>query len=370
MVALALGEVMARVAGPPAPSTGAGPRLYQFDTLLGWSKRPDVEVRMVNAEWDVVVSTNEHGQRGPSTPLAKPEGTTRVLLLGDSYLEAYTVADAEMVSTALERRLDGLVQGDFEVLNGGTAGYATDQELLYFARDGAAFQPDVTVLLFYVNDVWFNGGPEYWRGAKPYFAIADTLELRGVPVPALAFGSREWSERITEASALYRLVRGAVTRGAARSPGSDDENEASVAPAVPADFRAWQRTPDAETAARWRVTEALLVELRDRARAAGSRFVVFWVPSKAAVHDDVWGATREAYRMSDEAWSPTADADMLRAICGRASLECLVPLEEFRARSAALGEPGALYFPIDGHWTAAGHALAAEVLASALAEGS
>jgi hypothetical protein len=368
VVALGIGEMMARVVGPPAPSAGAGPRLYQFDSLLGWQKRPDVEVTTSGAEWDVVIATNEHGLRGSSTPAAKPAGRTRVLLVGDSFLEGYTVVDEETVSNVLEHRLDDLGRGDFEVLNGGTAGYATDQELLFFERDGATFEPDVTVLLFYLNDVWGNAQTRYWRGAKPYFTLAsDTLALQGVPVPVLRYNTRAWHDRFNSNSALYRLVRRALRGGASPPAEATAQEGTTPAPTVPGEFLPWQRVPDATTAEQWRLTEALLVELRDQVEATGSEFLVFWIPSKTAVYDEIWESTRDAYGMSDEAWSPIADALMLRTICERAALSCLIPLDEFRAHAAPLGEPGGLYLPIDGHWTAAGHHLAAELLARAIA---
>jgi hypothetical protein len=364
---------MARVWGPPLPSTGAGPRLYQYDTLLGWEKRPRVELRVTAPEWDVMLATNEHGLRGPPTPRAKPDGTRRVLLLGDSYVEAYTVSEQDMVSTVLERTLQELGGERVEVLNGGTAGYSTDQQLLFFSRDGVGFEPDVTVLFFYVNDVWYNARSSYWRGSKPYFELSDgALELRGVPVPRLAWTSRELSDGLSRGSALYQLIRSAVSGvTSVRDPAPADSTPggaaASPTPSVPGELLSWQRSPDAETLRTWRITEALLVELRDRVEAAGSDFLIFWVPSKAAVHDQVWRDTRDAYGMSDEVWSAAADADMLRSVCEVASLSCLIPLQEFRERAAPLGAPRALYFPVDGHWTATGHHLAAEILARAIA---
>jgi len=191
-IALAIGEIATRVAVPGGGPVGAGPALYRHDSLLGWEKRPDTEVTMRTAEWDVRISTNRYGLRGPDVSREKPDRTTRILLLGDSFLEGYSVSQQEMISTVLEQELRASGLEDVEVLNGGTAGYSTDQELLFFVRDGFAFEPDVTVLLFYFNDVWFNSRSNYWRGAKPYYELTDTgLALRGVPVPPWAWTSRE-----------------------------------------------------------------------------------------------------------------------------------------------------------------------------------
>jgi hypothetical protein len=358
--ALALGEVVMRVARP-APATGAGPALYRHDDLLGWEKRPDVEVRMRADEWDVTIATNAHGLRGP--PVAERAAGTRILLLGDSFVEGYTVPQEATATAALEHRLRTSGDAGAEVLNGGTAGYSTDQEVLFYERDGAPLRPDVVVLLFYVNDLWYNTRVGYWRGAKPWFERTDTGPvLQGVPVPRLAWASRETSDWITARSALYRQIRTLATGRSRAEGGTDGTRAAARAPTVPAEFLGWRLGEDPEVDEAWALTEELLVRLRDRVVADGGAFVLFHVPSKAAVYEEVWRGTARAYELDSGGWSATADAERLRGICDRRELECLLPVDRFRAAGSPLGESGALYFPMDGHWTAAGHDLAATVL--------
>ncbi len=269
--------------------------------------------------------------------------------------------------------------GAVEVLNAGTAGYSTDQELLYFTREGVALEPDFTVLFVYVNDILLNTSPDYWRGSKPYFLLSDQrLLLRGVPVPSpepdrFTFevrggtGFTWWTRRadawIAPRSALYRLFRTGVTdtpflSGIAIRTGLAE---------VPIEFRAWARTSDAETARAWKVTEQLLIRFRDEVTNAGSEFLVFYVPSQPAVYDGVWERVRRAYAMTDKEWSPAEDADRLARICDRAQIECVIPVDRFRAEASRMTELGSrLYFERDGHWTREGHGFVATILEESL----
>jgi len=362
-VAVGASEIVARRLGPGQMPGGFGPALYRYDALLGWEKRPHAEVSRQTSEWDVTIATNALGMRGPEVRPERRPGVTRVLLLGDSFVEAYTVSQPETVSAQLENVLSESSGIAAEVLNGGTAGYSTDQELLFFKEHGAGWEPDVTVLFFYVNDLGYNGQQTYWRGAKPYYALTDEgLDLRGVPVPRGQWNSRELSDWLRRSSALYRLVRAAI----ARPRPSSDEPDQAASRSVPHEFLGWRRPGSRVADEAWTLTEALLMELRREAEEVGSTFVIFYVPSRAAIYDVVWTDTRALYGMSELEWSPTADADRLRDFCGRASLACLFPVERFRQRESSVDHPPALYFPLDGHWTADGHALAAQIIAEHL----
>lgn len=135
LLALALAECLARLAAASqtglAPRDSTGQNLYVHDPALGWRKRPSTSVPFRTLEYSTVVTTDSLGLRGPETTRAKPTGSKRILMLGDSFLEGYTVADDEIVSARLEHALESSVAA-VEVLNTGTAGWATDQELLYF----------------------------------------------------------------------------------------------------------------------------------------------------------------------------------------------------------------------------------------------
>lgn len=79
----------------------------------------------------------------------KPDGVTRVLVLGDSITYGINVAAAATFSEQTEQSLGGQV----EVINAGVAGYTPYNELLFFREAGRRFEPDVVVVAFSLNDV-------------------------------------------------------------------------------------------------------------------------------------------------------------------------------------------------------------------------
>src|SRR5262249_52949922 len=142
----------------------------------------------------------------------KPSGTYRVLMLGDSFVLGYTVERADLFVDEIEgwwksegRRID--------VVNTGTEGWSSDQEVAWFEKNGAAYQPDLVLLFPYENDVYWNGQPAYASGlAKPLYRPDGTLEPRALPEPR----KKGWFE----SSATHGLlaVLGAELRGLLSKP--------------------------------------------------------------------------------------------------------------------------------------------------------
>jgi len=59
--------------------------LSRFHPLLGWDKTPLAEQRVTRPEFDILFRVNSRGLRGPERDYPKPEGTRRLMILGDSF---------------------------------------------------------------------------------------------------------------------------------------------------------------------------------------------------------------------------------------------------------------------------------------------
>lgn len=375
MAALAAAECAVRVATPHFLNRNAARLITEHDPLLGWRKKSLATKTYRTPEYTATVTTNSHGLRGPEHSFHKPDSTYRILLLGDSFAEGYTTAFDSTAGQVLERLLNA--NGSrYEVVNGGTAGYSTDQELLFFRETGRKYKPDLTLLLFYINDVWFNSRDRYWRGSKPFFLRhGDSLELANVPVPkpdrsgfarAGRGGDHPRGMLLTADAWLGRNARlyGIAAGAFRRSPRLSAFIESGTFSAVPDDWHPWKKNPDTTLADAWIITEGLLSRLNREVAESGGYLVVFYVPSRPGVYPGDWAAMKREYAITDEGWSPTRDAEMLREICLRAALDCIDPLERFRVEAAQLHASGQrLYFSRDPHWTAQGHRLAGTLMA-------
>ncbi|MDH4043799.1 MAG: SGNH/GDSL hydrolase family protein [Gemmatimonadota bacterium] len=379
LASLAVAEVALRLVFPGPQPEAASPGYFQHDTLLGWSKRPGAEAQIETSEYSVRLQINGQGLRGPEYALEKPAGARRVLVLGDSFVEGYTVQAAETVTQVLESLLIQQTGLPVEALNAGTAGYSTDQELLYYERDGRRFGADVTVLCVYVNDIWFNGRGSYWRGYKPHFVLTDSgLSLRGVPVPVrdtlanpfeveggrgLVGMVRRTDAWLGMRSTGYRLLRTTVRD----SPALSGLSIRLGFGAVPGEFRPWQVDAEGDLQLAWTVTGELLTALRAHVERDGGRLLVFWIPSRPVVYPEDWRQTSRKYAMG-AGWNPEQDGVVLKGICAARGLDCIIEPDAFRVKAAELAPLGRhLYFPRDGHWTADGHRLAAELIAARIA---
>ncbi len=156
---------------------GSGVELI-YDSRLGWRNAPNT----TTTTFGQPMTVNSRGLRGREHPLKKPPGTSRILVLGDSFAWGYGVADDEVFTTVVEQELRGLTS-NWEVINTGVSGWGTTQEYLYLMDEGFGYSPDIVVLaMFLGNDLANNStSPEYGRH-KPIFLDTD-LELVNVPVP-------------------------------------------------------------------------------------------------------------------------------------------------------------------------------------------
>src|SRR5690606_6860384 len=99
------------------------------------------------------------------------------------------------------------------------------------------------------------------------------------------------------------------------------------------------------------LTEELLLEMQHEVEEAGSKFVVFYVPTVAAVDDEAWEQTKQLYGMAELEWSIREAEFDLAEFCAREDVPLIVPTERFRQETVAGNE---LYYRQDGHWNPEG----------------
>lgn len=275
-----------------------------LDPLLGWRPLPDVEKR--GALWGehLPARTNSLGWRDEERVLDRRPGARRALLLGDSFVFGVGVDDGLRVSEALERDVPGL-----EAWNLGVTAYGPDQELLLLESVAADYAPDVVVWFACLsNDVEDVRHERRYGHAKPWFTLDGERLVVHEPRHTLL-------DRLRDASYLAEF---------ALAPLDARRLAHRVAPP-------WRDRDGFELFGR------IASRLRDATLARGARFLCVLIPSADAA----------------------ADARAVTEIRDRG----LDPLELAPGFAAETGH--ALHLS-DGHWNAAGHALAAELVAREL----
>jgi lysophospholipase L1-like esterase len=97
--------------------------------------------------------TNNLGFRGPDVEPKKPEGTLRLLGLGDSFTFGTGVRFEDTFLSQLQRMLDERREGrPVQVINMGVPSYSTYNEVSTLLAYVRTLTPDIVVICFFLND--------------------------------------------------------------------------------------------------------------------------------------------------------------------------------------------------------------------------
>jgi lysophospholipase L1-like esterase len=148
-LALAVGELAVRGLGIGPVIRVENRWLYQRsdDPALGYELRPGAP--------DGVLWISQAGLRDRDFPPAKPAGTLRIAVVGDSVAYGAGVSRHEAFARRLEQRLEQCARPDgprFEVMNFGVTGYGVSQVAQVVRARALPYAPDVIVYGYVLND--------------------------------------------------------------------------------------------------------------------------------------------------------------------------------------------------------------------------
>lgn len=350
------------------------PQFYRLDPLLGWRPRPGVS-GWYSGEVDNYIAINREGYRDIDHPLAKPPGTYRILLLGDSMSEGVEVALQDLYWKRLESLLaqcTAFSNRRIEVVSLAVNGYGTAQEYLTLREHGLKYRPDLVLLAFFTgNDFTDNVETLGHHRDRPYFMLREgRLVLEQTAGMSGDFASRQsfddLKQRLVNSIRIIQLFRQAqarlrvLLRYRRADPNRIDQPGLDSRVFLPPSAQDWQEA--------WTVTEALINAIAERARREGSAFAMTTLTNPLQVLPD--SDARE--RFAKELGVP----------------DLMYPDGRLAEFSAANGFPDAVLAPIlgayaaahdaalhgfdprrpVGHWNALGHRVAAEELSRTLCD--
>ena len=212
---------------------------YIYDEFTGTRLKPGHRFVFQSEGYSANV-INSQGLRDREHGLAKPAGTFRIAVLGDSFSEALQVSQEKTFWAVLERELQAKAQFKgriVEVINFGVSGFGTVQEWQMLNHYARAYSPDLVLLAFLPgNDVRNNSRELEPDHRRPFAEIVDDqLKLdnsfRDDPAEKRF---REWTvsafkdKAIRRSRLVHLLYRAFLRKEAFKRPAGDAEWPRSV----------------------------------------------------------------------------------------------------------------------------------------------
>lgn len=150
-----------------------------------WDNRPvtfypNLSNRAVTGSYDTYFKTNTLGFNDIEHKFIKEENVFRILLLGDSYVEAVGVDPTKHIARNLEKLFKNS-QKNVEVISMGMSGWGTAHQIATYEKVGRNFKPDLVISFFCSNDLHDNNKNQNTTKSNPpnriYTIIDNKLTL-------------------------------------------------------------------------------------------------------------------------------------------------------------------------------------------------
>lgn len=167
---------------------------------------------------------DSEGFRGVARAVEKPQGVTRIAVIGDSVAQSYSVVERDSWPRILEKGL--AAQGvKAEVLNAGVGGYVSWQVMKRFQKRVARYQPDVVIYLAGWNDLVYSALPD-WRPGMDLTVVEQARPAS----PAQELGLKGFLVSHSKLFSLIRRVRWRlISRRYERETIESHQNDSGIA---------------------------------------------------------------------------------------------------------------------------------------------
>ncbi|MCA9003518.1 MAG: hypothetical protein KDB61_16450, partial [Planctomycetes bacterium] len=200
-----------------------------------------------------------------------------------------------------------------QVVNTGTEGYSTDQEVAWLLEHGEKWAPDLVLLFAYENDIYYNGENHYLRFPKPRFTAEGELETARLVDPG--------TKGFLRSTAIGNLVMEPLRLDTFETPVANRPLIKEFAPLL-------KDAPEFLADAQAR-TQGAMKALRKKCDELGAKLAVVVLPSHSAISPDyaeLFSNTVLGMARSD--WDPNQPVEFLLDAARSAGILALDPRAE------------------------------------------
>jgi lysophospholipase L1-like esterase len=347
-LALGLSEVVVRIAAPQQLIVNR-PDIWTPVETLGWMHRANVDTTINTGERTVRVLTDEDGFRVGRQ--GRIHAMRRVLVLGDSFMEAFQVEYEESVPGLLQRKMQERFDEPVAIRNAAVGAWDPNQYLLQLERSlGQEAYEVVLVMIFLGNDV-----VDYRTASYPLRAPAQVHPFR--------FPRTLTAQELID-SVLYPVNDMLEVRSHLFILLKKQARALLVRLGLTGEyFPPYFRASETESE-RWDVTADILAQIETLAEGHGSSVEFVLLPAHFQVDKTTFYEFADAFYGGDaDTVDPRRPNHLLAAALREREIDFLdtLPLLETAHENGRK-----LYGDVDSHFTAAGHEVVAEAVAPIL----
>lgn len=354
----------------------------KFDTIFFKNYRPGsvFQYQLIDTEngKTIPVTINSDGVRGPEIN-AKKTGEERVLLIGDSFIQALQVDYENTLGQVLEQ----MTEDSIKVIQHGFPSWSPLLELNWLLKKGILFKPDKVILFLCYND-FFSGNSVGDTGYMPY----TIFDKNGFP-DSFQFGEAKKKEkrnpwnlmaRDFRQIQLYRWLRFSIRKNIAKQqipesnldhylemPADDFamayslETQKDPLISLPWDLISLMRDTslwDEHVHQRVNLSFSFINLMKTYLDEQNVKLYVSLVPHALHFKNEHL-QKRKDLGWTDAIFTKSGLQSATEQMCKARGIEFINLYEQFLTFKVVRPD-SVLYLPVDGHWTERGHELVAK----------
>ena len=299
-------------------------------------------------EFNLVARYNSKGLNDYEYDYEKPENTIRILVFGDSFVEAVQVERKENFCKVLEGSLNSLgLNKKYEVINMGVSAYSPILEYTYLKEEGLKYKPDMVILCFFVNDVHddmsYKSGALFDKDNLPLKVAWQELD-RTKKFKGWKRFERELCsnfKQLLRRSRIYVFLKKKLYQLLAVF------NLKELEPESESMFVLYDKVSPKEESA-WGDTLRYINGTKSLSKNNGAEFLLVTIPLQEQLRDNAKLKSMRFYFVGDI--NSERSEKRIRDFCKENDISYISLLEEFKNRN----KPNP-YFPVNGHFNKRGH---------------